>query len=145
MSQSEKSINETSAAQKDLNSTVTIPLVNEEIAVDKKQVDTGVVRVRKTIHEHEETINQPLHQTTASVERVTINRIIDHPVETHYDGDVLIVPILEEILVVQKRWMLKEELRISKRMTKTRHIQQVALRSEEAIIEREENSKNSNN
>lgn len=51
-------------------------------------------------------------------------------------GDVMIVPLLEEVLVVEKRLMLKEELHISKRRTEVHNPQRVILRSEEVTVER---------
>ena len=48
----------------------------------------------------------------------------------------MIVPLLEEVLVVEKRLMLKEELRITKRRVEDYQSQKVTLRSEEAVVER---------
>jgi stress response protein YsnF len=48
----------------------------------------------------------------------------------------MIVPILEEVLVVEKRLMLKEELHISRRRVEVHKPQHITLRSEEVIIER---------
>jgi uncharacterized protein (TIGR02271 family) len=48
----------------------------------------------------------------------------------------MIVPIMEEVLVIEKRLVLKEELYIRKRRVETHRPQQVRLRSEEARVER---------
>jgi hypothetical protein len=47
----------------------------------------------------------------------------------------MIVPVLEEVLIVEKRLMLKEELRITKRQSETHQSQRVILRREEAVVE----------
>ena len=51
------------------------------------------------------------------------------------EGDTLIVPVLEEVLVVEKRLLLKEEVRITRTRTEVHSPQAVTLRSEEAVIE----------
>ena len=51
------------------------------------------------------------------------------------EEDTLIIPVLEEVLVVEKRLLLKEEVRITKR-EETHTPQRVTLRREEAAVER---------
>ena len=48
----------------------------------------------------------------------------------------MIVPILEEVLVVEKRLMLKEELHIRRRQVEESQPQRIVLRTEEATVER---------
>jgi stress response protein YsnF len=62
--------------------------------------------------------------------------MIDGPVGIRQEGDTMIVPILEEVLVVEKRLMLKEELRITTMRRTASEPQHFTLRSEEAIVER---------
>ncbi|MES2355733.1 MAG: YsnF/AvaK domain-containing protein [Pseudomonadota bacterium] len=130
------------ASSKTDNPSVTIPVAREELEVSKNVVETGIVRVKKVVREHEELIEQPLLHTAVKVERVTINRVIEQPVTAHYEGDVLVIPVLEEVLVVQKQLVLKEELRISKSTVETQSSQRVTLRNEEVFVEREKDFKN---
>ena len=51
---------------------------------------------------------------------------------------MLIIPMIEEVLVVEKRILLREEIRISKRRTTTSTPQKIELRREVVNIEREE-------
>ena len=46
---------------------------------------------------------------------MSIKRIVDQPAEIRQDGDTLIIPLMEEVLVVEKRLMLREELHIKRR------------------------------
>lgn len=114
-----------------------IPIVAEQLDVQKRQVDSGGVRVRKIVREHEETVDQPLLREEVNVERVPVNQVAapNSNVGVRYEGDTMIVPILEEVLVVEKRLLVKEELRITKRQTNISQPQKVMLRSEEAIVE----------
>ena len=117
--------------------TISIPVAREDIELSKKTVETGTVRIRKIVHEHEELIEQALLREEVDVKRVSINRVIDEPVALRYEGELLIVPVLEEVLVLQKQWVLKEELHISRHVVESPGSQRVVLRSEEAIVERE--------
>ena len=56
-------------------------------------------------------------------------------VEMRQEGDVLVIPVLEEVIVLQKRLMLKEEIRITKRSQQIIEPQAVTLRREEIVIE----------
>ncbi len=49
-----------------------------------------------------------------SIARVPVNRLLDQPTENRQEGDTLIIPVVEEVLVLQKRILLREELRITK-------------------------------
>lgn len=128
---------ENADAAKAEDSSVKIPLAREELEVSKRTVETGIVRVRKIVHEHEEVIDQPLLREEVEVQRVVINRVMDEPAVVRYEDELLIIPVMEERLLVQKQWVLKEELHVSKRIVGARNQQHVVLRSEEAIVERE--------
>jgi len=117
---------------------IVLPVVAEELDVQREQVTTGVVRVKKVVHEREEVVNEPLLREDVTVERVAVNRLVDSPAEQRQDGDTLIIPVMEEVLVFEKRLMLREELHITRRQTITNEPQRVTLRQEEAIVERTE-------
>jgi uncharacterized protein (TIGR02271 family) len=113
-----------------------MPIIEEELSVERHEVETGRVRIRKVVREREEVVDEPLLQEEAVIRRVTINQIVDSPVPVRYEGDTMIVPLLEEVLVTEKRLLLKEELHVSVRRFEGRNPQTVTLRSEDAIIER---------
>jgi stress response protein YsnF len=69
------------------------------------------------------------------VERVAVNRYIEEPVAIRREKEKTIIPVLEEVLVVEKRLLLKEELHVSKRTTEVRNPQEAVVRSEEVEIE----------
>jgi uncharacterized protein (TIGR02271 family) len=111
-----------------------IPVIAEELEVQKQVVETRKVRISKVTHEHETVVDEPLFRDEVEVEHVLVNRPIEEPLTVRYEDDTMIVPIMEEVLVVQKQLMLKEELRIRKRHVETHQPQQVTLRREEAHI-----------
>ncbi len=80
--------------------TSVIPVIEERLIVDKQAIETGRVRIAKKIHETEETVNIPLARDEVNVERVAINQIVDIPSPVRHEGDTMIIPVVEEILVV---------------------------------------------
>jgi uncharacterized protein (TIGR02271 family) len=113
-----------------------LPVIDEELDIQKRLVETGRVRISKLVHERKELIDEPLVREEVIVERVEINRVVDGPSPARYEGGTLIIPVLEEVLVVEKRLILKEELYVTLRRVETHTPQQVTLRREEAIVDR---------
>jgi uncharacterized protein (TIGR02271 family) len=115
---------------------VVIPVVAEQLEVGKRKVEAGGYRISKTVTEREEVVDQPLMREEVHVKRVPVNRMVDGPVPVRHVGDTMIIPLLEEVLVVEKRLMLKEELHVTKDSVETYRPQRVVLRSEQAQVER---------
>jgi stress response protein YsnF len=70
------------------------------------------------------------------VERVAVGREVDRAEGPRQEGDVLVVPVYEEVVVVQRRLVLKEEIRLHRRATVRRWEEDVSLRRDEPVIER---------
>lgn len=115
---------------------VVVPVMVEELNVQTRRVQTGAVRLTKRVHEHEEVLDNPLWHEKIEVERIAVNRPVDSPPSIRHEGDTTIIPVLEEVLVVEKRLVLKEEIHITKRRVETHVPQRVTLRREEATVER---------
>jgi uncharacterized protein (TIGR02271 family) len=113
-----------------------IPVVEERADVRTRRVETGAVHVHKTVSEHVQTIQTPVVNEDAEVTRVPVNRIVDGPVAIREEGDTTIIPLLEEIIMVEKRLVLREELHVRKRRIEEPHTEQITLRREEANVER---------
>jgi uncharacterized protein (TIGR02271 family) len=116
--------------------TVVLPVVEEKLDVQKQRVEAGGVRIKKIVHEREEIVDEPLIREEVQVKRVPVNRVVEAPVPIRHVGNTMIISLMEEVLVVEKRLMLKEELYITKGEVETHKPQRVILRSEEATIER---------
>ena len=112
-----------------------IALAREELRVTRRVVDRGGVRVRVSVTERDEAVDVLLREQGVEVERVPIGRVVEHPPETRQEGDTLVIPIVEEILVVERRLVLKEEVRV-RRTERQRPARETArLRSEAAEVE----------
>lgn len=119
--------------------TLVLPVVREELQVGIRQVDTGNgVRIHKTVSEEPRRIEEMLVRDAVDVKRVPIDRIValSEAPASRQEGDTLIVPVLEEILVVEKRLRIKEELHITRTARQERYADTVVLRTEQVSIER---------
>jgi len=123
------------AAHTGAEQAIAVPIIAEQLLVGKRAVETGRVRVQKVVHEREAVVDEPLLHEDVQVERVAINQPITAAPEMRQEGDTLIIPVVEEILVVEKRLILKEELRITRRQTTVRDPQTVTLQREDVIVE----------
>lgn len=125
---------------------VKVPVLQEELVVGKRVVDTGKgVRIQQTVHEEEEIVRQMLMQESVSVERVLICTLVDpeNKPQIRHDGDTMIIPIFDEVLVVEKKLRLKEELHIKRQQADVESEQRVMLRSSDVTVERFDKSKES--
>lgn len=113
-----------------------VPVIEEQLLVGKREVETGRVVVRKRVIEEQQTVEQPLSEEDVIVERVPVGRLVDGDVADRQEGDTLIIPVLKEVLVVEKRLMLKEEVRITRRRTETVRRENVVVRREVVEVER---------
>lgn len=113
-----------------------LPVFVEEPVISKQPIETGRVHLKKRVHERNELIDEPTLHEKVSVERVPINRRVSASIPTRYEGDTLIISLMEEVAVVEKHFILKEELRVTKHQEETHAPQEVTLRCEEVVIER---------
>jgi uncharacterized protein (TIGR02271 family) len=113
-----------------------IPVIEEQVTVQTRTVEKGRVEIHKTVHEHTKLIDQPLHMEEVEIERLPINRIIDEPVPVRQEGDTTIISLFEEVLVIEKRLVLREEVHIKKMRTVVHDPQEVLLREERVEIVR---------
>jgi len=118
---------------------IVIPVLAEELTVATQRVARAKVRVHKRIETREEFVDAPAVSEQVVVERVTVNKLVDNiPPEPRTEDGVLIIPLIEEILVVEKRLVVREEIRISRRRATTSSPKKVVLRREVIDVEREE-------
>ena len=113
-----------------------IPLLAEEIAVSKQVVETGRVQVSRITHEREQLIDELLAHETVEIDRTPIGRHVDMMPAIRNEGDSVVIPIVEEVLVIERRLLLKEEVRV-RRVRSTERLQEsVTLRHHEAVVTR---------
>lgn len=99
-----------SSAEEEAEKQAVIPVVEEEVVIEKRPVAKGRVRVRKKIDERRETVNLPLAKERIEIRRVVIDRDVDDFLPVRSEGETTIIHIVEEVLVVEKKLRLKEEI-----------------------------------
>ena len=120
----------------DESETTVIPVIEEQAVISKRLVQGGGVRISKVVREREETVHATLAHQETDVTRVPVGEFVSEPEQTRQEGDTLIVPVYEEVLVVEKRLRLRERLIITRRLVETEQEEPVVLRAEEAFVER---------
>lgn len=113
-----------------------VPVIAESVVVQRQVETAGELRVRVKASTVTEQV--PLDQVVqhAHVERVAVGRPCAEREPPRYEADVLIIPVYEEVVVVSRQLVLKEELRVSLTQAMSSTVQAVNLRREQAIVER---------
>jgi uncharacterized protein (TIGR02271 family) len=115
-----------------------VPVIQEELEVGRQQVQTGAVRVRKASRDEQVEVPAEVVAERVTTERVPINRVVQLRPEIRHEGDTVVVPVVEERLVVHTELVLVEEVRITTHREVRDGTQVVSVRREEAIVERQD-------
>jgi stress response protein YsnF len=113
------------------------PVIEEELELEKRVVRTGRVRVVKHVEEVEQEVEIDLASEHVAIENVEIGRFVDEPQLQRREGEVWIVPVTEEVLVVEKRLWLARELRITTERGERIDRRRVVLRKEVVDVRRD--------
>ncbi len=116
-------------------SEIVIPVMVEEARITKKPVER-TVRIEKLVDQRTETIDALLAQEDVSIERIPMNQVVQEPVAMRYEGQTLVIPLVEEVTVIEKRLVIREEVRITRLRKEEHHPETVTLRSERVEITR---------
>ena len=116
---------------------VRIPVVEESVEA-RKVLHQDRVRVQKRVIEEPVHLEEELLRQDVDVRRVPVEREIEEIPQVRRDGDRLIVPVVEERLVVKKVLVLKEELHLTTRTSHEREERDVVVRREQVDVERTE-------
>jgi len=114
-----------------------VRLLEEQATVGVREVTTGRIRVTTRVEAFEQVARADLLTDTLDVVRVPVGRPVDGTLpQVRTEGEVTIVPVFEEVLVVEKRLMLKEELHIRRKTEVETVSAPVTLRRQTAEVER---------
>ena len=107
---------------------VVLPLAAEELVVSRQTRHT-TVRVSTTTVERKQHVDVPLTHRRIEVEHVSINQVVASIPPTREVDGATIVPVVEEVVVVERRLVLKEGIRIREVIVEYRHTEDVVLRT----------------
>ncbi|WP_280153340.1 DUF2382 domain-containing protein [Piscinibacter sp. XHJ-5] len=116
--------------------TVVLPIIEERVKVSTRVEETGAVRVRLVVEEGTQPVELTCSSDEVTAERVAVGRAARERRAAWMEGDVLVVPVYEEVLVAKRTLMLKEVIRLHTRRTEHVDKAEVAVRRERAIVER---------
>ena len=114
-----------------------IPLVEERVVVGKRQLETGRTRVRISVEEREERVPVELAHDEVEIERVPKNLAVQELPSVRLEGTTTIIPVVEEVVVVEKRLVLVEEIHVRRRSAVETEEIPITIRAEQAAIERD--------
>jgi hypothetical protein len=92
---------------------------------------TATTRIERAAPGGDVMFNEPLFSEDVSVDRVPVNRIISGPAQTRQEGDTTIIPVVEEVITIQKRLLLREEVRITRKRTEIREPRRIRMDGEQ--------------
>jgi uncharacterized protein (TIGR02271 family) len=114
-----------------------IPVIEERARVDKEVVERGVVRISTSSRDSEQVLEEVLRHEEVDIRRVALNEEVEGMPEIRQEGDVTVIPIVEERAVIVKKLVLVEELYVRRRKIEEIVRIPVTLHSTEVLIERE--------
>jgi stress response protein YsnF len=118
---------------------VVIPLAEEAVTVSKREVETGRVRVALTTDTETFIAREVLRGRRVEVERVPVGRTLaegEAPPQSREEGDTLVIPVFEEVAVVVKRLILRQEVRLRFFPTEQPLEEAVEVRRQHGAVER---------
>jgi uncharacterized protein (TIGR02271 family) len=106
----------------------------EELAAGTREREAGQLKVRKRVRTDREHIEVPTRHEEVSVERVPVE---GEATEAEIGEDEVVVPVTEEEVVVGKRPVVKEEVRVRKDVVEDTETVEEDVRREEIEVEDE--------
>ena len=115
---------------------IVVPLFTEELSVSKRVVPKYRVRVSRVTRKREQLVDELLDREYVEIDRLQLDKPIDAMPAVREEDGVIIVPVVEEVLTIERRLILKEEIRIRKIRDKERRHERVLTRYQEASVTR---------
>jgi uncharacterized protein (TIGR02271 family) len=116
----------------------TIPVAQERLRVDKRVVETDRVRISTRVEPQPAWVREELAREDVQVEWVQVDREVSTPPQVRTEGDTLIVPLFEEVLVVEKRLVLRQELHVKRRTIVEPYEERVTLLRTHVDVQRDQ-------
>lgn len=115
---------------------IIVPVIAEQVNVDAVPVLKGGVRVVKRTIGQEHLIEQELRRDHIEVKRVKVHRIVEGPQEAIHSGNTTIIPVVEEVLRIERQWVVTEEIHLIRTEETNTFRDKVIVNREEATVDR---------
>lgn len=116
---------------------IVLPVIEERLVVGKKVVETGRVRVTTVVDEHATVVREQLVHGGVEIERTAIGEEVLAVPPVRDEGDTIVIPVVREELIVTKRLILVEEVRLRRTATTEDFAETVTVRTQRAVIDRD--------
>lgn len=116
--------------------TSSLNVLEEQANIDKKVVESGKVFIHKKVHETDEEISVPISHEAVTIKKVPVNKYVDVAPSVRNEGNTTIIPVIKEVLVVEKKLLLVEEVHVIKDIIEENEQHTIPLRKEEIEVER---------
>jgi uncharacterized protein (TIGR02271 family) len=113
-----------------------IPLVEERVFVTKREVETGRLRIQVSVEERQDNVPVDLSHDEVEIERVPVNKAVSQLPSVRLEGSTTIIPVVEEVIVVEKRLVVVEEIHVRRKSATETRLIPVTVKSEHVHIEK---------
>ncbi|MGI4746669.1 MAG: DUF2382 domain-containing protein [Janthinobacterium lividum] len=113
-----------------------LALHSEDLVVGKRLVERFTVRVATVTHSHDRLVEEELTHRRVEIVHVPMGYFVDAVPPVREEGDLTIMPVVEEVVIVERRLLLKEEVHIRRVRQTEQHVETVAVRRQEAVVTR---------
>ena len=110
----------------------------EELRARGRLREAGQVNVKKSVRTEREVVRVPKRREEVDIERVSVEgeaREASTATEANIGEDEVVLQVFEEEVVVSKRVVLKEEIRLRKKVVEDEETVEVDLRKEEVEVD----------
>jgi len=128
----DEGVNQSAGSDLDDRDELRVQRTEEELAAGTREREAGAMKVRKRVRTDREQIEVPTRREEVSVERVPVS---GDATEAEIGEDEVVVPVTEEEVVVGKRAVAKEEVRVKKNVVEDTEVVEEDVRREEIDVE----------
>jgi uncharacterized protein (TIGR02271 family) len=116
--------------------TPSLNVLQEKANIDKRVVESGKVYIHKKVHETDEEIAVPVSHEAVTIKKIPVNKYVDAAPSVRNEGNTTIIPVIKEVLVIEKKLLLVEEVHVIKDIVEKTEEHTIPLRKEEIEVER---------
>lgn len=112
----------------------TIEVHAEDVDISKRLVERGRVRIESSVEDVPFSRDVEYGQDVVDVKHVPIDEEFDEIPQTRQEGNTIIIPVVEEVVVISKRYRLVEEVHVTRRReTQTEHVETTVKRQSVSV------------
>ncbi len=124
--------------------TSSLNVLQEQVNINKKTIESGKVIIHKKVHEENKNIEVPVSHEEVEIKKVSINKYVTEAPVIRYEGNTTIIPVMKEVAVIEKKLLLVEEVHVTKHAVNKTEERTVPLRKEEIEVAHYTRNQNKN-